>query len=73
MLVGMPPERVEMTCVVREEPELEEPERAKEPPCSRLPRTERTMRRDMEVVRTAAMLEIGEGLVIWYWRKRMGR
>lgn len=59
MLVGtIPPERVEMTWVVREEPVCEEPERAKDPPCSRLPRTERTMRRDIEVVRTAAMLRI---------------
>lgn len=54
--MGMPPVRVEMTCVVRDDPEWEEPERAKEPPWTRLPRTERTMRRDMEVVRTAAML-----------------
>jgi len=49
---------VEMTCVVREPEELAvvdaPPE--KEPPSTRVPRTERMMRRVMEVVRTAAML-----------------
>jgi hypothetical protein len=56
MLVMAPPERgPEMPWVEREVVAAEESERAKEPPWLRVPRTERMMRRDMEVVRTAAM------------------
>lgn len=41
--------------MLREDVAPVEADRAKEPPWSREPRTESTMRRDMEVVRTAAI------------------
>ena len=59
-----PPERVEMPWpAVREEPVCVEEEGAKLPPCSRVPRMDKMMRRVIEVVRTAAMLECGVSFV----------